>query len=344
MTVLKNEPSRVEAIALKQKLSASESGRILWEKLLGSGDYLTAARAIEVLQEQRAARAEEQLSLGQDKRTDPTDEEALLALLAKLQQERLMDRPRNRKDCCAMLEYCTSVDPYLASRILEETAVPCSRLSTEELFKPFKDRFELLRNVRVRSTRYSKEFVGAIYRALNVDQWESVSAPKLEEWCDICVFAGFGPEKIGPPHSLIQVARRLRVESGRMALARARAMCAQWQRAGSEHVPRKVASVWGRIRRDSAKFHIWCGVVTGDECLLRIEERPVSFVWHSNAPCVDNGAVQRLFWLADGSPITAVASPAITPLVNIRDDEEDFHYDDSDDDPFSTEDEGPNSA
>eukprot|EP01055_Gregarina_sp_Pseudo9_P002522 Gregarina_sp_Pseudo_9__2521@NODE_2797_length_869_cov_9_184337_g1710_i1_p1_GENE_NODE_2797_length_869_cov_9_184337_g1710_i1NODE_2797_length_869_cov_9_184337_g1710_i1_p1_ORF_typecomplete_len189_score25_68DUF1175/PF06672_11/0_086_NODE_2797_length_869_cov_9_184337_g1710_i180646 len=167
MTVLRNEPSRVEAIVLKKRLGANASGRILWEKLQETGDYLTAGRAIKVLKEQRALSREHE-------KTDSTDEDNLLAILTELQQERLMDRPRNKRDCCAMLKYCASTDPNLAAHILEETTAPFSQLSTEELLKPLRDRLECLGrgypNERFRSTRHSKEFVGAIYGALGVFQ------------------------------------------------------------------------------------------------------------------------------------------------------------------------------
>eukprot|EP01055_Gregarina_sp_Pseudo9_P000812 Gregarina_sp_Pseudo_9__811@NODE_1519_length_1527_cov_34_316532_g1407_i0_p1_GENE_NODE_1519_length_1527_cov_34_316532_g1407_i0NODE_1519_length_1527_cov_34_316532_g1407_i0_p1_ORF_typecomplete_len347_score33_17_NODE_1519_length_1527_cov_34_316532_g1407_i03451385 len=337
--MLKNQTSRVETIALKKNLGASESGRLLLERLQSAGECLTAARAIEALKQRRAVGQEE------SQKWDASDEDKLFAILRDLQKEHLMDRPNNRRDCRAMLKYCCSTDPNLASRILEETASPLAELSTEKLLKHLKERFNFLGSIypdmRLRSTRYSVEFVESIYRALNVMTIHKIFVPGTEKGCDICVLAKCADWEVGRPSGLLQIARRLTVDSGRLALARMRAFAAQWHRGGRANVPRKVASVWGRIRRDTAKFHIWCGTVSGDDFQLHMEDRPVSFVWHRNSPCVDRGALPRLFWLATESPLAAFKPPAAVPLEEISENEEDFHYDDTDDDPSTSEDEGP---
>eukprot|EP01055_Gregarina_sp_Pseudo9_P000437 Gregarina_sp_Pseudo_9__436@NODE_1282_length_1716_cov_29_041741_g1205_i0_p1_GENE_NODE_1282_length_1716_cov_29_041741_g1205_i0NODE_1282_length_1716_cov_29_041741_g1205_i0_p1_ORF_typecomplete_len335_score67_09Cluap1/PF10234_9/0_17FeoA/PF04023_14/2e03FeoA/PF04023_14/0_9FeoA/PF04023_14/6_8e03CAGE1/PF15066_6/0_23_NODE_1282_length_1716_cov_29_041741_g1205_i05251529 len=320
----RNQTTRVETIALKKKLSACETGRRLLEQLQKNGERLTASCAIEVLKQQGAM-----------------DEDDLLTSLRELQKERPKDRTKNRGDCRAMLKHCASTDPHLAERILQETSPCINMFSTPEFLKSVRDRFDDLTAEfpwgRFEATQCPREFVEAVYRPLDILFRRKLRAWGAEKGCEFSVLS----ERVtcGRRHltCIVQIAGRRTLDRGRLALAQARAFAAQWHRSGSRHVPRRVASVWGRIWRDNAKFHVWCGTLSGEEFLLHMEERPVSFYYRRDAPFVDNGALQRLLWLTGESPLDAIKPPAATSIEEIEEDD-DFQYNNSDDDLSSSED------
>eukprot|EP01055_Gregarina_sp_Pseudo9_P004733 Gregarina_sp_Pseudo_9__4732@NODE_4939_length_350_cov_3_038585_g4601_i0_p1_GENE_NODE_4939_length_350_cov_3_038585_g4601_i0NODE_4939_length_350_cov_3_038585_g4601_i0_p1_ORF_typecomplete_len102_score4_65N_Asn_amidohyd/PF14736_6/0_0065_NODE_4939_length_350_cov_3_038585_g4601_i015320 len=84
-------------------------------------------------------------------------------------QERLMDRTKNKNDCRIMLKYCADTDPNLALRIVQETT-PSPQLEDPEFWKEFRDDFDFMSRVVpwgvVMSSDSPVEFVGRVYRAL----------------------------------------------------------------------------------------------------------------------------------------------------------------------------------
>eukprot|EP01055_Gregarina_sp_Pseudo9_P001235 Gregarina_sp_Pseudo_9__1234@NODE_1815_length_1309_cov_53_708661_g1683_i0_p1_GENE_NODE_1815_length_1309_cov_53_708661_g1683_i0NODE_1815_length_1309_cov_53_708661_g1683_i0_p1_ORF_typecomplete_len339_score28_36N_Asn_amidohyd/PF14736_6/0_0023_NODE_1815_length_1309_cov_53_708661_g1683_i02041220 len=330
MTVVRGHGTRVEAIVLKQRLAANESGSLLLKRLQDAGEPFTVARAVKLLITKRVEENQESAA-----QITEVEKHKLLAILKDLDEERLTDWPRSKTDCLAMLKYCSDVDPNLPSRILQETS-PSPQLETPEFLKTLRDRLKktgkwLKTGERLEPPQHPIEFIREVYNRLDIDAHMKPCPPGGTKGCDFFVYSRRNVKTGG-----IQIAGRRTIERGRMALAQARAFAALFYREG-QSAPRRVASMWGKIWPDKAKFHIWCGTLSGDEFLLHMEERPVSLIYRKSAPLVDHGVLKRLLWLTEELPVDAVKPPVSIPIQEIPEDEEFFQYTASDDGRASVE-------